>query len=139
MSGAGRMRLGWVVFSLCAALTLPSPPALAGQTATRQSSSGLPAGPERALVEQYCGQCHTTERIAKAGGTRAGWTDRVKRMIRFGSTLPQDKVAAVGAYLARAYPPRPASAETNLPAPTGNHRRHEGVGPRKSQTETAGA
>ena len=67
----------------------------------------LPNAPEKALVLQYCMVCHDLDWIARSGGTKEGWEDRLVRMIRAGATIPRDQIPAVAAYLARALPERP--------------------------------
>src|SRR5262245_61786092 len=66
-------------------------------------------GPEKALMAQYCESCHTLGAIAGAAGTEQGWTDRINRMIRWGSTIPRDQVPQLATYLAKMLPPRPVS------------------------------
>ncbi len=76
--------------------------------------------PQRALVEEHCGVCHATTRIAKSGGTEEVWADRIRRMIRFGATLPRDKIPELARYLATVYPrrlaPPPVTEEAGTPA-----------------------
>ena len=91
-----------------------------------------PTGPEWDLVQKHCMACHTATRIAKAGGTQAGWADRMRRMIRFGSTMPREDIPAVATYLAKLYPPRPAPdavvvAEPVRPASRLRHHREGGA------------
>jgi mono/diheme cytochrome c family protein len=95
---------------------------LAGQAMAQEEASvpapepHLPPGPEVVLIEQHCVACHGISRIAKGGGTVAGWTDRLGRMIRFGSTLPRSDITALAVYLAKVFPPRPR--ETAAPSDT---------------------
>jgi copper/silver efflux system protein len=69
----------------------------------------FPEGAEKALMAQYCEACHTLDAIAGAAGTEQGWTDRIHRMIRWGSTIPRDQVPQLAAYLAKALPPPDAA------------------------------
>lgn len=67
----------------------------------------LPEAPEKALVLEYCMECHGLEWIGRSGGTEEGWRQRITRMIRGGARIPRDQVPAVAAYLAKALPVRP--------------------------------
>jgi hypothetical protein len=67
----------------------------------------LPNAPEKAIVLEYCMVCHDLAWIARSGGTKEGWEQRLVRMIRAGATIPRDQIPAVAAYLAKALPPRP--------------------------------
>ncbi len=68
----------------------------------------FPDGPEKVVLLEHCETCHTLEAIAGAGGTEAGWTDRINRMIRWGSKIPREQVPQLATYLAHVLPPRPA-------------------------------
>lgn len=78
------------------------------------AKEALPEAPEKAEVMQYCIDCHGVERIQHSGGTDAGWQDRIQRMVRWGARIPEDRIGAVAAYLAKALPlrPRPAASLT---------------------------
>ena len=71
------------------------------------AAAGFPEAPEKALMLQYCEACHTLDSIAGAGGSEEGWTDRINRMIRWGSAIPREQVPQLAAYLANVLPPRP--------------------------------
>lgn len=71
----------------------------------------LPDAPAKSLVLQHCNVCHDLAWIENSGGTVQGWTSRLKRMRRAGSTLPPEKFAEVAAYLAAAFPERPGPQE----------------------------
>ncbi|HXC60384.1 MAG TPA: hypothetical protein VN645_13805 [Steroidobacteraceae bacterium] len=66
----------------------------------------LPDAPQKAVVQKYCTACHDIGRIQRAGGTQAGWQDRIGRMQRWGAKIPPGEVANVARYLAAALPPR---------------------------------
>ena len=68
--------------------------------------SVLPEGSEKALIVEYCVSCHTASRIARAGGGVEEWSDRVLRMKRWGSKLPNEDIPKVAAYLAKSFPVR---------------------------------
>lgn len=69
--------------------------------------ASLPVGPDRARVEKYCTACHGIERVVNAGGTIAGWQDRIRRMQRWGARVPAESLQPLARYLAAALPPRP--------------------------------
>lgn len=96
---------------------LPEPPADvsaadpdAFQPGSELAQIKLPDGPEHALLEQYCQNCHRISRIERAGGSLDGWTSRIERMIRNGSMIPKADVPALASYLAKALPERPPGA-----------------------------
>jgi hypothetical protein len=84
----------------------PRQPGVADST-NSDPAAFLPNAPEKALVLEYCLVCHDLDWIARSGGTKEGWEDRLVRMIRAGATIPRDQIPAVAAYLAKALPPRP--------------------------------
>lgn len=92
--------------ALMAVLTAP---ALAHEHARL---TALPPGPEKPLVEELCTRCHTVERLLGAGGTLAGWQDRILRMNRWGARVPAEMTLPIARYLAAALPPRPRTIET---------------------------
>ena len=61
----------------------------------RDQPTFFPMGLKRTLMLEHCGTCHTLDAIAGAGGTEEGWTDRINRMIRWGSKIPREQVPAV--------------------------------------------
>jgi len=87
-------------------LAMANPEREAPSTPATSSHPTLPDAPELRLVVQHCLACHNLTRIENAGGSRSGWTKRIKRMITRGSTLPPQDVPAVAEYLARALPER---------------------------------
>jgi mono/diheme cytochrome c family protein len=96
-----------VVFVLLlssSSVPLPSAPALIGFALA--SADVFPEGPEKALMRQHCETCHTLDAIAGAGGTEEGWTDRINRMIRWGSKIPREEVPHLAGYLAAVLPLR---------------------------------
>jgi cytochrome c5 len=89
-----------------APLPQPAPPA-----GTMAALAALPNAPEKAIVLEYCAVCHDIDWVVRSGGTVDGWTDRIQRMIRGGATIPRDRIPAVAAYLAKAFPQRPREDE----------------------------
>jgi len=97
----------FVVFAMAASPALtPENPAAA--PVPPAAITALPPAPERALVLNYCDDCHGIDWVLRSGGSVAGWTDRIQRMIRGGAAVPRDQIPAIAAYLAKALPPRPA-------------------------------
>lgn len=79
--------------------------------ASAAEAARLPAGAAKALVLQHCNICHDLAWIERSGGTLQGWTSRLQRMRRAGSTLPVEKFPEVAAYLAAALPERVAPSQ----------------------------
>jgi virginiamycin B lyase len=75
------------------------------------AQSQLPDGPGKDAVQTYCTQCHSLERVVRAGHTPQEWRTVVDMMVNTGAKLPHDQVREVSAYLARHFPPR------NVPKP----------------------
>jgi len=128
----------WTVFPVIAMVagSVITHPGAARAQALIHEEVDLPPGPEKKLVEAHCTQCHSTGRIAKSGGTVAGWSERMARMIRKGSTLPRADIPALARYLAKAYPERmapirpEAGQPVSLPAQPDPARRSERQSPR---------
>jgi len=87
---AGFLIVGFILLLSSSSVPLPSVPAMIGPALA--SADVFPEGPEKAVMLQHCETCHTLNAIAGAGGTEAGWTDRINRMIRWGSKIPRDQV-----------------------------------------------
>src|SRR5688572_16634584 len=96
-----------------AALVLLFPGA---HVAMGESRALLPDAPEKELIQQHCVRCHSIDWIEQMEGTESEWTMRVRRMLRRGSELPQDRIAPLAAYLAQALPRR-VRAEAMLGSP----------------------
>ena len=80
--------------------------------------SALPDDPTKGLVLAQCNICHGLAWIERSGADEAGWTDRIRRMIRAGAQIPPEQVPLMAAYLAKALPERPR------PPPPAKHTRH---------------
>jgi len=102
---AGLLAVVFVLLLSSSSVPFQSAPAMIGPALA--SADAFPEGPEKALMLQHCETCHTLDAIAGAGGTEEGWTDRIHRMIRWGSTIPRDQVPGLATYLATVLPPRP--------------------------------
>ena len=66
----------------------------------------FPPGPERQFILDTCQGCHTLNLVARSGADFDGWTDRLVRMIRAGAPITRNRVPALAAYLAKAFPVR---------------------------------
>src|SRR5690242_17481768 len=95
-----------VVLGAAACLLTAASQAAAGHVHGSAAIPELPEAPEKAAVQKYCTACHEIGRIQRAGGTTAGWQDRIGRMQRWGAKIPPAEVAAVARYLADVLPPR---------------------------------
>ncbi len=74
-------------------------------------SYAVPDGPNKVRIEHYCTACHALQRVLNAGGTVAGWEDRIRRMQRWGARVPADQLGPLSRYLAGALPPRPRAIQ----------------------------
>jgi competence protein ComEA len=68
------------------------------------SAEGLPDGPDKALVEAVCSECHTTERIAAQQFTKAQWADKVLEMLQEAPDVKQSERDKIVEYLAKNFP-----------------------------------
>jgi cytochrome c553 len=73
--------------------------------------ASLPNEPTKALVFAYCNHCHGLEWIERSGADLEGWTSRLRRMNRAGAMIPEEQIAPLADYLARALPERPRPPE----------------------------
>lgn len=73
---------------------------------TMGATPALPEAPERAWIGEYCSRCHEAAWIGLAGGTEAGWTTRIRRMVRRGADIPPQRIVPLARYLAAALPAR---------------------------------
>jgi cytochrome c5 len=65
----------------------------------------LAGGPDRELVNRYCGICHGVEYVPMQPGlSKAQWTATVTKMIKaFGAPVPQEDADKIVGYLGTAY------------------------------------
>ena len=80
--------------------------------------STLPDEPAKGLVLVLCDKCHGLEWIERSGADEEGWRSRLRRMNRAGAMIPQEQMALIATYLAKALPERPAP-----PTPPRRHSR----------------
>jgi virginiamycin B lyase len=74
----------------------------------------LPDGPGKETVVAVCGGCHAMNRLG-AGYTPEGMV--VRMMLNFDVPIPEDQLASVTEYLAKAFPERPRPAAVINPGP----------------------
>jgi len=59
----------------------------------------LPAGPMKALADQACLHCHSSDMIRQQRLTEKQWTAEVTKMAGWGAAVPDDQKDALVAYL----------------------------------------
>jgi mono/diheme cytochrome c family protein len=64
--------------------------------------AGLPDG--AALVQEYCTECHSLNRVKRTSGTAAQWASIVEDMIAEGLEVTEQEKQTIIAYLAQTYP-----------------------------------
>jgi cytochrome c5 len=102
-----------------------------GGTAAQDGSPGTPAAPSqpkpvvelpdgdgKAIATEYCQDCHKLTNVAKARKAPDDWRDAVQTMMDRGARLPQDKVDALVAYLAKNFGPKTEVAQDAAPPAT---------------------
>lgn len=99
-------RIAYVLLALTLSLALgacSSPPETADPAAP--SGAADPAAPadssdsERALVEQKCSMCHTTQRVFDEDGDAAEWGEIIDRMEKNGLVISGDERTRIIQYL----------------------------------------
>jgi cytochrome c5 len=76
----------------------------------------LPDGDGKAIATEYCQDCHRLTNVAKARKAPDEWHDAVQTMMDRGARLPQDKVDALVAYLAKNFGPKTEVAQDAAPS-----------------------
>ena len=92
-----RPAVRWKLLAFAAALTAAAFPAAA---------QDLPDGPDKALVEAICSECHTTERIAAQHLTKPQWADKVLEMLQEAPDVKQSERDRIVEYLVKNFPAR---------------------------------
>jgi cytochrome c5 len=75
----------------------------------------LPDGDGKAIATEFCQDCHRLTNVAKARKAPDEWHDTVQTMMDRGARLPQDKVDALVAYLAKNFGPKTEVAQDAAP------------------------
>jgi cytochrome c5 len=92
-----------------------------GSPATPSASSQpkpvveLPDGDGKAIATEFCQDCHRLTNVVKARKAPDEWRDSVETMVDRGARLPQDKVDALVAYLAKNFGPKTEVAQDAAP------------------------
>ena len=83
-------------------------PAVSHSTAANTTNAGLPtaASAGEATYKRACLVCHESDIISQQKLSKAGWTNSVNKMIRWGATVPDAEKEALIDYLAAQFPPR---------------------------------
>jgi cytochrome c5 len=71
---------------------------------SHQPAAAADAG--AATYQRACLVCHQADIISQQKLSRAGWTNSVNKMIRWGAAVPEAEKDALIDYLAAQYPPR---------------------------------
>ena len=74
-----------------------------------QDNSGFPDGDGKKLVMDNCGGCHDLDLVKNTKHDEAGWKETVSHMITYGASITDAQAPTVSAYLAQAFPSKPAA------------------------------
>lgn len=77
----------------------------------------LPAGAEKATVENTCSACHALTMITNSGHSKDDWNTVVHMMVNVGAQLPQGQFDQVVDYLARNFPEKAVPPAVIVPGP----------------------
>lgn len=72
--------------------------------ADKSSSSDLPPGNGKAVVQHACTTCHTTGTISRKRANDAEWSATVDDMVNRGAELSDEEIFTVSRYLASSFP-----------------------------------
>lgn len=99
-------RISYIMLALVLSVALgacTSPPGTADPAAPNGAADpAAPADPtdtERALVEQKCSMCHTTQRVFDEDGDAAKWGEIIDRMEKNGLVISGDERTRIIKYL----------------------------------------
>ncbi len=94
---------------------------IAALAALLLAQADLPDDPARAVVQQKCMICHTTEYVTQQRLTEGAWKKTVEKMRKFGSPIADEEIAPLVAYLAKNWTPTTAAGPVRLaPLPKGS-------------------
>ena len=65
----------------------------------------FPPGPSKSLADQACLACHSADMVWQQHLTEKQWTAEVNKMMGWGSEVPEEKKAALIAYLVANFGP----------------------------------
>ncbi len=109
---------------LAGALWVLLSPAIAD--AQPKTAMQFPDAPGRDVVQKVCGVCHGAEVVAAKGLSRQDWAQVIASMVTRGAKGSDEEFSQVLDYLARVFPPKPASGAAVTVVP---RRRGGGAGP----------
>jgi len=79
----------------------------------------FPEGPMKALADQACLHCHSADMVRQQRLTEKQWTAEVNKMAGWGAAVPEDRRAALVAYLVEHFGPGNDSFRPVEAAPAG--------------------
>jgi len=84
----------------------PVPPTLTPPAAALSPTSAPVTGSldGAALVQEYCTECHTLNRVKRTSGSAAEWASIIEKMVGEGLEVTGQEKQAILAYLAQTYP-----------------------------------
>ncbi len=65
----------------------------------------FPDGPAKAVADQACLKCHSTDIVRQQRLTEKQWTANVTKMIGWGAEVPEDRREELVRYLAKNFGP----------------------------------
>jgi len=74
----------------------------------------FPEGPGKVIIMRACGQCHSTDQIARQQKTEENWQATVVRMAGRGAAVTTDEVNVVVKYLATNFAKVADASKTNV-------------------------
>jgi DNA uptake protein ComE-like DNA-binding protein len=78
------------------------------------AADDFPEGAGKVLIMRSCGQCHTTDQIARQKKSEADWQATVVRMAGRGAKVTGDETDVIVKYLYASFPKLEDSSKTNV-------------------------
>jgi DNA uptake protein ComE-like DNA-binding protein len=105
------MKLGSKNWILGGALPLL---ALCGLSVMPAQAEDFPEGAGKTIIMRACGQCHSTDQIARQKKSEEDWQATVVRMAGRGATVTTDEVTTVVKYLATSFAKAVDASKVNV-------------------------
>lgn len=83
----------------------PAPPPGGDLPVLGTELGALPDGPMKPLADAACLHCHSADMIRQQRLTERQWTAEVTKMVGWGAAVPEDRKAALVAYLLEHFGP----------------------------------
>jgi DNA uptake protein ComE-like DNA-binding protein len=83
-------------------------------SAVTARADDFPEGPGKVIILRACGQCHSTDQIARQQKTEENWQATVVRMAGRGAAVTTDEVTTVVKYLAANFAKVADASKTNV-------------------------